>query len=65
VAERRRPRREADPLAGRDWILCDLHMHTSWSHDCRVEPRELVAHAEGVGLDAIAVTDHNAFGGAL
>jgi len=65
VAERRRPRREAEPLAGRDWILCDLHMHTSWSHDCRVEPGELVAHAEAAGLDAIAVTDHNAFGGAL
>ena len=29
--------RAADPLADRDWILCDLHMHTSWSHDCSVE----------------------------
>lgn len=54
-----------DPLAGRDWIVCDLHMHTSWSHDCSTEPEELVEYAEAVGLGAIAVTDHNVFGGAL
>ena len=64
LARRRRPRRNADPLGDRDWILCDLHMHTSWSHDCRVEVVELVDHAEAEGLGAIAVTDHNSFGGA-
>ena len=52
-------------LAERDWILCDLHMHTSWSHDCSVEVDELLDYAEAQGLGAIAVTDHNAFGGAL
>ena len=62
---RRTPRRDSDPLADRDWIVCDLHMHTSWSHDCAIEPAELVAHAEEQGLGAIAVTDHNLFGGAL
>jgi predicted metal-dependent phosphoesterase TrpH/glycosyltransferase involved in cell wall biosynthesis len=65
LARRRRPRREADPLADRDWILCDLHTHTSWSNDCRVEVAELLEHAELEGLGAIAVTDHNALGGAL
>ncbi|MDX6511523.1 MAG: hypothetical protein QOE36_1027 [Gaiellaceae bacterium] len=66
LASRRRPhRRDADPLADRDWIICDLHMHTSWSHDCAIEAAELVEHAEVEGLGAIAVTDHNAFGGAL
>jgi predicted metal-dependent phosphoesterase TrpH/glycosyltransferase involved in cell wall biosynthesis len=65
VAGRRRARRPADPLADRDWILCDLHLHTSWSHDCQVEPELLVQHALAQGLGAIAVTDHNAFGGAL
>jgi predicted metal-dependent phosphoesterase TrpH len=40
-------------------------MHTSWSHDCAVDPAELVAHARTIGLGAIAVTDHNAIGGAL
>jgi hypothetical protein len=55
----------SDPLADRDWILCDLHMHTSWSHDCATEVDDLLAHAEVEGLGAIAVTDHNQFGGAL
>ena len=65
LARRRRPRREADPLADREWVLCDLHTHTSWSHDCRVEVGELLDHAELGGLGAIAVTDHNVLGGAL
>jgi predicted metal-dependent phosphoesterase TrpH/glycosyltransferase involved in cell wall biosynthesis len=63
---RNRPKhRQADPLADRPWIVADLHMHTSWSFDCTVDPAELVDHAEAEGLGAIAVTDHNAFGGAL
>ena len=63
---RGRPRRrQADPLADRPWIVADLHMHTSWSFDCTIEPAELVDYAEAEGLGAIAVTDHNVFGGAL
>jgi predicted metal-dependent phosphoesterase TrpH/glycosyltransferase involved in cell wall biosynthesis len=66
LARRRRPIRDEDARLGdRDWIVCDLHMHTSWSHDCAIEPAELVSYAEAIGLGAIAVTDHNAFGGAL
>src|SRR5262249_27064916 len=65
LADRRRPAKKVDPLADRDWILCDLHMHTSWSHDCTVDPADLVMYAEAIGLGAIAVTDHNAFGGAV
>jgi hypothetical protein len=69
LAQRRRrngrPAAGDDPLAGRDWILCDLHMHTNHSHDCRIDPVELVEHAEAIGLGAIAVTDHNAFDGAV
>ena len=55
----------ADPLADRPWIVADLHMHTNWSFDCKVDPAELVDHALAEGLGAIAITDHNAFGGAL
>jgi predicted metal-dependent phosphoesterase TrpH/glycosyltransferase involved in cell wall biosynthesis len=63
---RRQARRSsADPLAGRDWLVADLHMHTSWSHDCSIEVPELLDQAEAEGLGAIAVTDHNVFGGAL
>jgi predicted metal-dependent phosphoesterase TrpH/glycosyltransferase involved in cell wall biosynthesis len=64
LAGRRRKQREPEPLADRDWIVADLHMHTSWSHDCQVSVEELLDHAEAEGLGAIAVTDHNVFGGA-
>src|SRR6266550_5915128 len=66
LTERRHaPHRSDDPLADRPWVLCDLHMHTSWSPDCAVDPADLVMHAVAIGLGAIAVTDHNVFGGAL
>jgi predicted metal-dependent phosphoesterase TrpH/glycosyltransferase involved in cell wall biosynthesis len=61
---KRARRREQDPLHDRPWILADLHMHTSWSHDCSIEVDELLDHAEAEELGAIAVTDHNVFGGA-
>jgi hypothetical protein len=56
---------EPDPLADRDWITIDLHLHTDWSHDCSIPAADLVDHAEEIGLGGIAVTDHNVFGGAL
>src|SRR5437764_3539198 len=65
LAARRRPSRRLDPLADREWTHCDLHMHTSWSHDCTVEPADLIMYAEAIGLGAIGVTDHNVLGGAL
>ena len=61
----RRGSREDDPFADRDWLVVDMHMHTDWSHDCSIPAEDLVEHAEGIGLGGIAVTDHNAFGGAL
>jgi predicted metal-dependent phosphoesterase TrpH len=61
----RRVVEDGDPLAGRDWIVVDLHMHTDWSHDCSIPVAELLDHAEEIGLGGIAITDHNAFGGAL
>jgi predicted metal-dependent phosphoesterase TrpH/glycosyltransferase involved in cell wall biosynthesis len=64
LGSRRQRRPQADPLADRPWIVADLHMHTAWSHDCSTTPAELVDHAEAEGLGAIAVTDHNVFGGA-
>jgi predicted metal-dependent phosphoesterase TrpH len=63
---RRRRRPTARPSAEeREWIVADLHLHTSWSHDCSIEVEDLLEHAEAQGLGAIAVTDHNVFGGAL
>jgi len=67
LALRRRaaPRRSADPLGDRPWLVADLHLHTAWSFDCAVQPTELVERSLAEGLGAIAVTDHNVFGGAL
>jgi predicted metal-dependent phosphoesterase TrpH len=62
---RRRPAPRTTPLENREWIVADLHMHTSWSHDCSIDVDELLDHAEAEGLGAIAITDHNVFGGAL
>jgi predicted metal-dependent phosphoesterase TrpH/glycosyltransferase involved in cell wall biosynthesis len=61
---RRAARRGGDPLAGRPWITVDLHMHTNHSHDCSIPVPDLLDHAEEIGLGAIAITDHNRFGGA-
>jgi predicted metal-dependent phosphoesterase TrpH/glycosyltransferase involved in cell wall biosynthesis len=52
-------------FAEREWLLGDFHLHTSWSHDCAIGVEELLDQAEAQGLGAIAVTDHNVFGGAL
>jgi predicted metal-dependent phosphoesterase TrpH len=65
LASRRRTTTSRPPLERRDWVIADLHLHTSWSHDCSIGVDELLDHAEAQGLGAIAVTDHNVFGGAL
>ena len=65
LASRRRAPASRRPLEERDWVIADLHLHTSWSHDCSIDVDELLDHAEAQGLGAIAVTDHNVFGGAL
>ena len=66
LATRRREGRPAQVIPDeRGWIHADLHLHTNWSHDCQIPVDELLGHAEAIGLGAIAVTDHNVFGGAL
>ncbi len=66
ITSRRRPTAPPrEPLESRDWIVVDLHMHTTWSHDCSIDVDELIDHAEAEGLGAVAVTDHNVLGGAL
>lgn len=44
-------------------MLLDLHNHTRYSPDSRVAPGELVAAARRLGLEGLAITDHNAVGG--
>ena len=55
--------RATEPLADRDWIVVDLHMHTRWSHDCSIEPEALVEPRPVRGPRAIAAADRD--GGAL
>jgi predicted metal-dependent phosphoesterase TrpH len=45
-------------------IKADLHVHTTYSNDSLITPKDLVYYAEKRGLNAVAVTDHNAFEGA-
>ena len=52
-------------LAGRGHIHVDLHMHTDHSPDCATPVDTLLDTAKRVGLDAIAITDHNEVSGAL
>ena len=40
----------------------DLHVHTPASHDFKdkeITPEQIVEHCQNIGLDAIAITDHN------
>ncbi len=43
----------------------DLHAHTIYSKDCLTRPQTLIARARAMGLDKIAVTEHNNLAGAL
>jgi predicted metal-dependent phosphoesterase TrpH len=43
----------------------DLHIHTFYSQDSTISPKELVFYAKKRGLTAVAVTDHNRIDGAL
>jgi glycosyltransferase involved in cell wall biosynthesis len=52
-------------LLQRDFIHVDLHMHTDHSPDCATPVDTLLNAAKRVGLDAIAITDHNEVSGAL
>ena len=43
----------------------DFHMHTHFSHDCITRPEAIVERCQRVGLNCIAVTDHNSIEGGL
>ena len=43
----------------------DLHTHTIYSKDCLTQTAKLVEQARRVGLQKVAVTEHNRLDGAL
>jgi hypothetical protein len=46
-------------------VKADLHVHTIYSHDALITPKDLVFYAKKRGLTAVAVTDHDRIDGAL
>src|SRR4030066_2023958 len=46
-------------------VKADLHVHSIYSNDSVITPKELVFYAKKRGLTAVAVTDHNQIEGAL
>jgi len=46
-------------------LKADLHVHTTYSNDSVITPKDLVFYAKKRGLNAVAVTDHNRVDGAL
>lgn len=46
-------------------LKLDLHVHSFYSLDSLIKPKELVFYAKKCGLDGVAITDHDRIGGAL
>ncbi len=46
-------------------LTVELHSHTDASEDCLMQPAAIVRTCRARGIDRLAVTDHNAIGGAL
>jgi predicted metal-dependent phosphoesterase TrpH len=46
-------------------VKVDLHVHTTYSADSIITPKDLVYYARKRGLTAVAITDHNQVEGAL
>ena len=60
---RGRVAKKVDPVRG-VWRV-DLHMHTWASPDSKTDPKALIERAREIGLNRIAVTDHNVIAGAV
>ena len=45
-------------------IKADLHVHTTYSKDSLITPKDLIYYAKKRGLNSCAVTDHNSLDGA-
>ncbi|QSZ67926.1 PHP domain-containing protein [Methanofollis aquaemaris] len=48
-----------------DRFVADFHIHSRYSHDSFMRPEKILAVAREVGLDVVAITDHNSIQGGL
>ncbi len=46
-------------------MILDPHIHSTYSSDSSASPRDIVRKAKAIGLDAIAVADHNTINGSM
>ncbi len=46
-------------------LKIDLHVHTTYSYDSLITPKDLIFYAKKRGLDGVAITDHDGIDGAL
>ncbi|MCS7096357.1 MAG: CehA/McbA family metallohydrolase [Candidatus Bathyarchaeota archaeon] len=46
-------------------LKIDLHVHTYYSYDALITPKDLVLYARLSGLHGVAITDHNRIDGAV
>ncbi|ADZ08321.1 PHP domain protein [Methanobacterium lacus] len=46
-------------------MIFDPHIHSTYSSDSTASPRDIIKRAKKIGLDAIAVADHNTIKGSL
>jgi len=52
-------------LSNQQIIKVELHLHTCFSKDSLVKPERLLTHCKEIGLDRVAITDHNEIEGAF
>jgi len=46
-------------------MILDPHIHSIYSSDSRMSPKDIVKYSRKIGLDAIAIADHNSIKGSL
>ena len=46
-------------------MILDPHIHSIYSSDSRMTPKEIVKYSRKIGLDAIAIADHNSIKGSI
>jgi len=46
-------------------MILDPHIHSTYSIDSTAHPKDIIKKARSIGLDAIAIADHNSIKGAM